>query len=424
MTLVLTEEDGGRAKWKIANYVEEDEWQQNSIALKERLPKFLNRLYNETINNLFINIGAIRAVEPSGNEIVESLSRLRDGEPGDINLHERVSDSIKGLVFESENVDMRFVYPEDKGKRKIKIQLEQLPLPLSNYGSGVEQIFVLASEIIRNGTNKIVLIEEPEAHFHPDLQRKFIRFLKDNQDIFKHQYLIATHSNIFIDEFINMQGNVYYVHLEQGEKTGPKYSQAEPLNKDNALTVFKDLGVRPSDLLFANGILVVEGPTDKAVYTDWARKTEKPFERASILVLDVEGAGNIKNYLLSEVIQRTCFKNYALYDKNAKDTVRKAVERIVPDENVLALEKGDIEDYYPRELVLEFAKEWGKVKNKKEEEIPTEIKEGETVKKLNKLLGGDWWKTKLAVKVIEEMEPDQIDDEIKSKLVQIYDAIY
>ena len=223
---------------------------------------------------------------------------------------------------------------------------------------------------------------------------------------------------------INMQGNVFYVYPNQEKDTGTNYSQVELLDRDNLLDLFRDLGVRPSDLLFANGLLIVEGTTDKDVYADWARKIDKTFEKASIMVIDAEGAGNIKKYLLSDVIQNTCFQRYALYDKNAEDTVKNAVEGIVPEKNLIALEKGDIEDYYPRELVMGFVREFAPKKGKTEEEIPDEVKEGETVKKLSELLNGDWWKKNLAEKVIKEMKPEQIDDEIRNKLSQIYDSIF
>lgn len=280
----------------------------------------------------------------------------------------------------------------------------------------------MASEIVRHGSNKVVLIEEPEVHFHPDLQRKLARFLFKNKDTFKHQYLIATHSNVFIDEFLGIGGDIFYVYVNKDNEGGQEYSQVEPLNTDNLSTLFYDLGIRPSDLLLANGVLVVEGATDKDVYTNWAKKIGKPFDRAHILVIDADGAGNIKKYLESEVVQQTSFKRYGLCDKNAEHKLREAAKGIVPDENIIGLRKGDIEDYYPRDIVLQFAQEYAKKKGRTDQ-TPSEIKEEKTVSELNKLLGNDWWKRLLADKVIKEMKPDQVNDEIKAILTDIYDTI-
>lgn len=287
------------------------------------------------------------------------------------------------------------------------------PIPYELEGAGYQALFNLLRLIERS--NQVIAIEEPENHLHPRLQKTFIRAAKELVDTEK-QIFLSTHSP-FIFDLVDLS-SVWFVYKDGLESKVQHVSSLEGIN-----TVLEQLGVKPSDLLLANGILVVEGPTDKDVYADWARKIGKPFETASIITIDVEGAGNIKKYLSSEAVQKTCVKTYALCDRNSESMVKKAVKGIVADENVLALKQGDLEDYYPRELALDFAKEWGKLKGKKEEEIPTEIEEGDTVKILDELLGKRWWKTLLAEKVIKEMTPQQISNEIQNKLSTIYDAV-
>ena len=262
---------------------------------------------------------------------------------------------------------------------------------------------------------QLIAIEEPENHLHPELQKTFVGAVKELVGSQK-QIFLSTHSPFIFDR-VNLS-SIWFVYKDGLEGKAQNISSLEGISN-----ILQQLGVKPSDLLLANGILIVEGPSDKLVYSDWARKRGKPLENASIIVIDAEGAGNIKKYLLSDAGKNTGIKTYALYDKNSESTVKKAVKEIVADKNLISLEKGDIEDYYPRNIVQEFVDERARKKGRVEE-APKEIKEEETVKALDKFLGKDTgWKMKLAYKIVEEMSVDQMENAIIKKLDKIYDSI-
>lgn len=139
----------------------------------------------------------------------------------------------------------------------IQVETPQRVLPLASLGSGVEQVIVLASAATVT-SRSLVCLEEPETNLHPLLQKKLIRYLTDETD---NQYIIATHSSHVLDDD---RATAYHLRLTPGGTVARLAKRPHEL-----VEICHDLGYRPSDLLQANCVIWVEGPSDRIYLRRW-----------------------------------------------------------------------------------------------------------------------------------------------------------
>ncbi|GAA3644953.1 hypothetical protein GCM10022237_00450 [Nocardioides ginsengisoli] len=139
----------------------------------------------------------------------------------------------------------------------IQVETPQRVLPLASLGSGVEQVIVLAAAATVT-SRSLVCLEEPETNLHPLLQKKFMRYLTDETD---NQYVIATHSSHLLDDD---RATAYHVRLTQSGSVARLAKRPHEL-----VEICHDLGYRPSDLLQANCVVWVEGPSDRIYVRRW-----------------------------------------------------------------------------------------------------------------------------------------------------------
>jgi len=152
-------------------------------------------------------------------------------------------------------------------------------IPLSKSGSGLKTIFLVLLNLIvipkienKKVENYVFAFEELENNLHPSLLRRLLDYIQSytRQREFgstsSHpQVFLTTHSNVALDYFAGYT-NAQIIHVSHDGKSARTHTVS---NSANQLSILRDLGSKPSDLLQANGIIWVEGPSDRIYFNRW-----------------------------------------------------------------------------------------------------------------------------------------------------------
>lgn len=189
--------------------------------------------------------------------------------------------------------------------------------------------------------------------------------------------------------------------------------------------VLYELGLRPSDLFFADGIVFVEGVTERVVLPIFAQKMGLDFEKSKISVIPTHGKSSGKYHLRvwTEAARNVDIPFFMILDQGAEKEVRKLDLNVLrPQENLFLLKKGSVEDYYDEEKLIdaiqsEFSIEFEKDEKKKVLSSPRDKNIEEFLRSKGKDTSG--WKVIIGKKVAESMSIDDLDQEIRRILERI-----
>lgn len=139
----------------------------------------------------------------------------------------------------------------------------------------------------------MLAIEEPEAHLHPAMQYKFLKFLSENKKEKKVRQIFVTTHSTHITSAVSLD-EIICLHNENGE-TNVGYPKNVFLNTDGTDNVKSKkyvqrfLDATKSDMLFAQKVLFVEGIAEQLLLSIFANYLGKSIEDHHVAVINVGG---------------------------------------------------------------------------------------------------------------------------------------
>ena len=258
--------------------------------LHRPFPKFTNQLAKPFLKN--------------GQNLTQSLVQL--------NLRERQA-KIHGAIITDLNtvfgskplftrIECKLKNPEEETFEVVLEQSNYVQASVDEMGSGVKTVLSvlihlhLLPNLLRVEANpQVYIFEELENNLHPLLLRRMLDLLERRCREKNAMLFLSTHSPIVIDFFAATEDTQIIHVTHDGESSKLRVVQTYIDNH----AILDDLGAKASDLLLANSVIWVEGPSDRIYLKRWIELWDSELKEGSHYQIVFSG-GTLLSYLSAD----------------------------------------------------------------------------------------------------------------------------
>lgn len=211
-------------------------------------------------------------------------------EEGVLSNKKQIKDIIDGFLsdFMKANTESEIIIAESN----IRQILEKLSLHVAGTkkpGLGTMNRLYMATELLHlqkaSWTGiRLCLVEEEEAHLHPQAQMKVLKRIQEENQT---QFIITTHSPNLASKVELYKEEVNQVVLCKDGKVYPMGAKYTLLDKKDYIFLDNFLDVTKANLFFAKGIVLVEGWAEEILLPAIAKKMDKDFTKYEVSVVNV-----------------------------------------------------------------------------------------------------------------------------------------